>query len=415
MKKLYGNGINDDTQAIQERIDKAKGELILPMPKKCYIISKPLELPSNFKLELPRFAEIKLADHSDCVMLKNKTKAKEPVEAMDSLWAYLGVYDENYPCENIEVVGGIWNCNNMNQRANPIWMRFREEDAYRNAYNGFGMLFYNVRNITIRSLTMKDPVTFAITLDKATYFTVEDIKFDFNFGNPIAGNMDGVHVNGNSHYGYIRNLMGTCHDDLVALNADEGTCGPITNVDISGIYSEDCHSAVRLLCKDANVENVHIHDVFGTYYQYCVGVTKFYPGDATGHFAGITIDNIYASKASLHDICYEKDGETIYPLRYKEVNNYVFSPIYISEGVRAKDLTISNIHRKEEKLPVQTIWFEKGSCCEKVSIYDVHTENKTGKPMPVIVNDGTIDKLFTERIMSDDEILINNGIIKERL
>jgi hypothetical protein len=73
------------------------------------------------------------------------------------------------------------------------------------------------------------------------------------------------------------------------------------------------------------------------------------------------------------------------------------------------------VHRREEKIPIQTIWFEKNSHCEKAAIYDIHAENETGKPMPVIVNDGTIDKLFTERIMSDDEILINNGIIKERL
>ena len=415
MTKLYGNGINDDTQAIQERIDNANHELLLPMPEKCYIISKPLELPSNFKLALPRFAEIKLADNSDCVMLKNKTKSKENPEIMNSLWAYLGLYDENYQCKNIEICGGIWNCNNMNQRKNPLWMSFSEENTYQNGYNGFGMLFYNVKNLTIRSLTIKDPVTFAITLDKVSYFSVEDIKFDFNFGNPIAGNMDGVHINGNSHFGITRNLMGTCHDDLVALNADEGSCGPITNVEVSGIFAEDCHSAVRILCKDENIENIHIHDIFGTYYQYCVGVTKFYPGKATGHFAGITIDNIYTSKSSLHDISYEKDGETIYPLRYKEAEgNATFSPIYLSDGVNVKDITISNVHRREEKIPIQTIWFEKNSHCKKVSICDVYTENQTGRSMPAVVNDGIIDELYIERVSAEaDTILINNGIIKK--
>ena len=66
--------------------------------------------------------------------------------------------------------------------------------------------------------------------------------------------MDGVHLNGNCSFGKMTNLQGTCYDDLVALNAEEGTVGPITNIDIDGIYAEDCHSAVRLLTVTQPVE-----------------------------------------------------------------------------------------------------------------------------------------------------------------
>ena len=72
MTHLYGDGVHDDTSAIQERIDNAGCELILPPPQAFYLISKPLELPSNFKMCLPRFAEVRLAKDSNCVMLKNK-------------------------------------------------------------------------------------------------------------------------------------------------------------------------------------------------------------------------------------------------------------------------------------------------------------------------------------------------------
>ena len=47
MYTLYGDGIHDDTNAIQEMIDSGVCEVILPAPKKFYLISKPLELPSN--------------------------------------------------------------------------------------------------------------------------------------------------------------------------------------------------------------------------------------------------------------------------------------------------------------------------------------------------------------------------------
>ena len=55
---LYGDGIHDDTAAIQEMIDSGVCEVSLPAPEKCYLISKPLVIPSNFKLKLPRYTII---------------------------------------------------------------------------------------------------------------------------------------------------------------------------------------------------------------------------------------------------------------------------------------------------------------------------------------------------------------------
>ena len=69
---LYGDGIHDDYPAIQEMIDSGVCEVSLPAPKKCYLISKTLTLPSSFKLTLPRYAEIRLMDMSNCPMISNK-------------------------------------------------------------------------------------------------------------------------------------------------------------------------------------------------------------------------------------------------------------------------------------------------------------------------------------------------------
>ena len=57
--KLYGDGLHDDTLAIQQLLDQ-KGLVYLPTPKKFYLISKPLEISSFTKLKLDRFAEIRL-------------------------------------------------------------------------------------------------------------------------------------------------------------------------------------------------------------------------------------------------------------------------------------------------------------------------------------------------------------------
>ena len=50
--------------------------------------------------------------------------------------------------------------------------------------------------------------------------------FDFNHGHPWALNMDGVHFDGCCHHLRIANLRGTCFDDMVALNANDGICSP---------------------------------------------------------------------------------------------------------------------------------------------------------------------------------------------
>ena len=47
MMHLYGDGVHDDTIAIQERIDNAGCELILPPPQAYYLISAPLSLENN--------------------------------------------------------------------------------------------------------------------------------------------------------------------------------------------------------------------------------------------------------------------------------------------------------------------------------------------------------------------------------
>jgi len=387
---LYGDGIHDDYPAIQEMIDQEAAELCLPVPKKCYLITRPLELPSNFKFVLPRYAVIRLAKGSNCVMLKNKTvdeKAQRTVRKTE-LFSFINEWSADAPCENIEVQGGIWDFNNKEQQANPIYTGIYEPKGY----TGFGMLFYNVRNLRISSMTLKDPVNFAVTLDKVSYFTVDNIIFDFNYGNPLATNMDGIHLDGNCHFGHITNLQGSCYDDLVALNADEGSEGPITNITIDGIYSVDCHSAVRLLSADCPVKNIHISNVYGTYFQYCIGITKFYESKDKGSFDGITIDNVYASKAVRYPVYAKPEWDYVYPL------------IYIQENLRIRALKITDLHRREEINPICTIRVCENTEIEQLILENITTENHTGSDtMPLWENKGTIKYLKADMVFADGE------------
>ena len=407
MYQLYGDGIHDDYPAIQEMIDSGVCEISLPAPKKYYLISQSLVLPSDFRLVLPRFAEIRLADGANQVMLRNRwvdipDDGKVTRKGRDRIWNFVNRISpaSEHVCQNIEVIGGIWNFNNTNQRPNPLkTLDFGESEDY----TGFGFQFFNVKNLKLSSMTLKDPITFAVTLDIVSYFTVEDITFDFNYGNPVALNMDGIHLDGHCHYGVIRNLKGACYDDLVALNAYEGYAGPITNIIIDGLFAEDCHSAVRLLAIHEKMENIHISNVFGTYYQYCIGISKFYPIAATNGFDAITIDNIYASKAIRYTDRYPQSPTSrIYPL------------IWIEDGVIVKNLEIRSVHRREQNVPIELLYIGKGHTVENLTLENISAENHTGQPLPLIVNAGHIRHLRLSNIRANgDDEFINNGTIDQ--
>ena len=402
---LYGDGIHDDTDAIQELIDSGVCEVELPAPKKHYLISRPLIIPSCFKLKLPRYAEIKLADGANCLMLQNKAVEKPSKRLREFLdegakrfWRF---YDELSPdsedsCHDFEIEGGIWNFNNMNQRPNPIYTRKFEEDGYL----GHVMLFYNVKSFKISNMTIKDPANYAIMIDTGAYFTIENIVFDFNFGNPIASNMDGVHLNGNCHYGVIRNLQGACYDDLVALNAHEGSGGDITNIEIDGIFAENCHSAVRLLTVNHEIRHITISNVFGTYYQYCIGFTKYYPGTTTGCFDAITLRDIHASKSERLPIQEAHMGVN---------KNYHFPFIYIQEETVIKTLSIEHLHRRERVNPIDTIRIEPTATVDTLNLCDIVVENHTPAPCGVVVNLGSIGTLTTHAVRPTD--IDNRGTI----
>ena len=402
---LYGDGIHDDTAAIQERIDSGTCELSLPAPQKHYLISKPLVIPSNFKLKLPRYAEIKLADGSNCLMVRNKTVLKPQDRQREGLspgqkefWKFVDLYspEQEDACHDFEIEGGIWNFNNQNQDPNPI----RTQQFDQRNYLGHIMLFYNVRNFRLANLTLKDPANFAVTLDRASYFTVENITFDFNFGNPIAANMDGIHLDGNCHFGVIKNLQGACYDDLIALNAHEGSGGDITNLDIDGIFAENCHSAVRLLTVDHKIEHIRIANVFGTYYQYCVGFTKYYPGETKGCFDAISLENIHASKSKRLPIqeAHMKNKNRQYPL------------IWIQGNTNVKHLRIEHLHRREYENPVDTIHIDPHAEVTELILRDLTLENHTDAPCAKFWNGGTIQSLRVAGLSEKD--LQNEGTVK---
>lgn len=92
---LVGDGVVDDTAAIQARLDSGAPCIYLPPPKRHYRISKTLRIGSGTELRLDRFSVVRLAPGSDCPMVENR--------------GYVGGSDRR-----IALTGGIWDMANLN-------------------------------------------------------------------------------------------------------------------------------------------------------------------------------------------------------------------------------------------------------------------------------------------------------------
>ena len=368
-EKLYGNGIDDDTAAIQALLDGEEREIRLPKPEKHYLISAPLQLHGGKTLVLEKDAVIRLADGASCLMLKNAADGKE----------------------NIAVYGGVWDMNNKNQKPNPVVRKVEDDelDIYTGCaefdellfgekaytarryddtkYMGFCMAFGDVKGLTLKDITFKDPVTYGCWFGAVDTFEVENITFDYNDGNPYPVNMDGLHFDGLCRNGTIRNLKGACYDDMVAFTADEFVKGDIENVLVENIGARDCHSAVRLLAVDHAVKNITIRNVRGTFYQYCVGFTKYYRmGDGVyGRFENVVVENCEVSKAPMLKK-YKKDPVHRYPL------------FYFQTETRSENVTIRNVEREETDCPVPFVGAEEGADIGGVRLENIKQTSRVG-------------------------------------
>lgn len=407
---LTGDGKHDDTAAIQAMLDTGRALVELPAPEKEYLISKTLRLGDGQELRLPRFARVKLADGSNCHML--------------------GVRDERRGACNVAVTGGIWDMNNLGQRHNLAahfyvgpenrhrWLDMRKEYVQTHTHRmsevhepdyflGVCMRFFNVKGLSIRDVTVRNPVCYGIQLWKVSDFTVDGVTFDYQWGNPSKANMDGLHVDGHCHRGRITNLKGICFDDFVALNATDGSDspehGPIDDIDIDGVFCDYCHSAVRLLSRspaDA-IRRIHIGNVHGRYYSYGIGFTYFHKDIVE---RGV-IDDVVISDCRMSRADTPADTWRFTP----------FGLIEFEPGVDVGSVTIDRLVRDESERPeIDTIRLREGAVIARLTIRDCEQQNRTETPMYFLHNRGKIGTLVHENTRLVGPGVLETDVAEER-
>lgn len=356
MPLVKGDGIHDDTKGLQALLDSKVSVIHLPKPSKCYLISKVLKIHSGQTLIVDRNAVIRLADHAGAHLLTNS--------------------DHTGGNERVTVIGGIWDGNNPTQTMAYHEDRKNKDLPYDpNRFAGVLMHFDNVKQLHVSDVTFKDPEGYAFWAGNLYQFTIENILFDFNL---LKGNMDGIHICGNSRHGRIVNIKGTTNDDLVALNADdypmfELSRGPITDIQVDGLWADNAHRAVRLLSCGSPVKRIKMSNIYGTYQNEAIILSNHHVHpDCPSEFEDISFEGIFCTNAS---------G------RVRAPHIRVFSPATVT------NLTISDYHRTEDASATDNILIEKGATVDCLSVMNATLSNQTNGPIAFLNNQGVIKTL----------------------
>lgn len=210
------------TETFQAELDKT-GSLSIPARAQPYYLDGPIVLKSGQRLTADADAEIRLKPGTDTCMVRNERIvgfADEPVPG------------DTQPDTDIVIEGGVWTTLNVVQDANG---NQRGHSSKRNPVPGTHgvILLHNVRDATVRNVTVRQSRPFAIHLGNIRDFTIDGLTLDRH-------GRDGVHVDGPASEGVIRNVDGDSRDDPVSLTAWDwrqysATFGPIHHLTIERI------------------------------------------------------------------------------------------------------------------------------------------------------------------------------------
>ena len=321
-----GDGQTDCSPAIKKALE-CESEIFFPSGT--FLITEELLIPSN--------RHIKLSD--DAVIF-----AKEGCFNKAGIRAVITNADYENGNENIIFEGGTVNANNHGNH---------KADWNKGPSQGLTFSFINVTGLTVRNLTIINSESYHIRMVKTSSFTIENLLFTADCC-PFC--QDGIHMSGYCHDGVIRNIRaenGCANDDLIAFNADDVNFyshnwgqinGPIHDIVVENVCSDNCYGAVRMLSVESEISNIVLRN-------FTVGVREMafnldaarycadpmftdeqYP-NGVGNIKNVLIENVTTWKAPL-------DLEHVY---YWNTNRFSNHPLLTLET--NGEITFKNIKR----------------------------------------------------------------------
>ena len=208
--------------------------------------------------------------------------------------------------ENISVIGGIWDGSNTSpENQKPALFD-------KNGYSGTLLNFVGVRGLLLRDAVLSNSVTYYTRLCRVENFVIENISF---ISDSFGVNQDGLHFGGGVRHGRVKNIralsFGQTNDDMVALNADDSTervenldltRDTIEDISFENIFTECCHTVVRILSVSARIRNIRFKNIYGGFRcnavnadgaRYCktpLFAEEDYP-DGVGRISDISFEN----------------------------------------------------------------------------------------------------------------------------
>lgn len=379
-------GGTDDTALIQGILDRAPKLGSLKLVVDGAILVKGLKVHSNTTIEcLTSDCGFFLADHADQPIIRN---------ADPSLTERKN--------RNLAFLGGTYNGNGAKQ-AHDVpgrgWMT--------------GFALHGVEQVTFRDVTIRNAATFAVMMTNWERAVFENIDLDNHSTTPKLPHQDGIHLHGPGRFLSMRNIRGVTGDDFIALNADGGhadwnhagefvrneslgphtSFGPITDVDIEGVFIDGAENAIRILSRQSRVDRVSIRNVQGTF-----GKNGFFLQPhwrAGGNYGRITFENI-----------------DLRPLKA----DYGIIPFVFFLAGHFEHLTLRNIqsHLPLDSRPV--IWVMPHAVIDVLSVegMQIYQKDPHSAKAPVIQVDGQIDLLAVRDVTlyRAKEVPIDGALIR---
>lgn len=245
----YADGLHDDYAALQAALDCGADEIHIPQG--VYCVSETLKVPSNISI---------IADKTAKIIMKSTSGRKRN----DFLLSNSDVENGN---TNIKITGGIWDGNNTApENAKP--------DLFdKTGYSGAVLNFVNVDGLTLNDMVLSNSVTYYVRMCKLHNFVIENISF---ISDHFGVNQDGLHFGGDVKHGTVKNIRalsdGQTNDDMIALNADDSIervenldlCrDSIEDITFENIYTENCHTVIRMLSVTAAIRNIRFKNIYG--------------------------------------------------------------------------------------------------------------------------------------------------------
>jgi hypothetical protein len=244
---------------------------------------------------------------------------------------------------------------------------------------------YYADNVIIRNLDVST-CKFGIFVHNITNFTIENILFN-QIRTSSYSNKDGIHVNGNAHYGHIKNIKGTTDDDMIALNADEVTYnfGDITNITIDGVYTvnsqeygaeDSTYQGIKLLALKNKINNINITNCYiKSDNQECFKIMGY--DDTIGNFGIINITNSYFYRTPA-------DNQDI--------------PVALINNAKIEKLTIRNVNF-EKHTPIGSFIKTTETCViDNLVVDNVRFNNLSDTPFILMYLYGNFDSVAITNI-----------------